>query len=661
MLARSLRPLLILSLSTALLAAGCNEPSEGKAPAAGEAKADGSAEATPGGETKTAETTPTPTGVTTTTAPADKGSLAAAVAEMAEVEVEYAAELDPLLDLVPAGSRAFMVVRDMGGLLAMADAAMNPLDTTLRTFASGIGGDASKDVALALEGYRSLTTSLRGPSFDASKGVVVADLEGEGVVIYGTSTPDALPTLLRALGASGDDMPDECKAVDGVAGYAVCAKDAVVLGKYAPGKGASGLRGSLATRLGVEDIDHANVLAHVAKDDDPKEQVTFAVATTPGLLHFTVGVASAPEELARALGKGSSPALGLAAPGSGFWWLKLDPSMIAEQAKSAPFPVRNVLGTLTGEVMMGTLPESGALVVLVGVTDPAPAGGLVALAGMQAAALPKELPDGTKLDIQTQSLDLGGKTTQVLHATVTPTAERAKEFSTLGLTPEAWLVAAGGYVAVVFGGGEEVAKTVANYTGSGMMPDGVRALPKPLAQGLVDGQVSMAMHVPLDGLQSPVVASSIDQIAEQIPAGDLPAGIDAHQMMRSAFGMISSMSGLSMWMGPPKDGLVFHLAVSTFGDPRTEEGKAALEAVAAVQGGADPAATYGALAERFKGSDHAFAYEARAGKNNAGVLMSVATLGVLAAVAVPAVVKYRDRSKLAGAMAAEPPVLELPE
>lgn len=660
MLARPSRSLLALSLSTTLLAAGCNESSDGS-PA--EAKPDGATPAS--GEAKPDEAKPdeakeAPAGAKAPpTAPADPGALAAAVAAMAEAETAYPVELDPLLDLLPAGSRSFVVVRDLPGLLATTDAAMRPIENNLRALATAAGVEAEKDVTTALDGYRSMAGSLLGPTFDASRGMVVADVEGEGVVIYGTSIPDALPTMLRALGASGDDMPVECKAVDGVPGYAVCADDAETLGKYAPGKAASTVRGTLGTRLGAEDIDHANVLAHMGKDEDSKEQVTFAVATAPGLLHFTVGVAEAPKELSRVLGTGPSPALGLAAPGSGFWWLKVDPGMIAEQAKDTPFIVRNVLGTLTGEVMMGTLPDSGALVFLAGVTDPAPAGGLVALAGMQAEALPKTLPDGSGLAVTVETMKIGGKSLQVLHAKVTPTAERAKDLGTLGLTPDGWLVAAGGYVGVVFGGDQADIEAVAGYAGGGMSPQGVRALPKPLAQGLVDGEVSMAMHVPLDGLQSPTLTSSIAQIAEQIPPGDLPPGVSAEQVMKLAFGLVSSVSGISMWMGPPKGNLVFHMAISMFGDPRTEEGKAALDAMAAVQSGTDPATAYGALAERFKGSDRAMAYEARAGTSNDGVLISVATLGVLAAVAIPAVVKYRARSK--EVLEAAPPVLELPE
>jgi hypothetical protein len=532
----------------------------------------------------------------------------------------------------------------------------------MRALAAAAGGDAVTDVARVLDGYTGLQAAMRGPDFARDKGMVVTQVSGKGVVIYGTSKPDALPTLLRTLGAEGDDMPDDCKAVDGAEGYAVCAADAETLAKYAPGKAAAAVRATLGERLGAQVVDRANVLAHVAEDPDPGQHVTFAMATTPGLVHFTGGVSKTPAELARYMGSGTSPALGLAAPGSGFYWGKLEPAAVAGSPMAGEPFVGNVIKTLTGEFMLGSLAEPSALVIVAGVTDPAPAGGLVALAGMQAGSLPKTLPDGSGLAVGMETLELGGKSTQVLHATLTPKGEQAELLAKMGLQPEAWLFASGGYAGVVIGAGKEAVEKIAAHSGAGMGSDAARALPKPLAQGFVDGDVSLAMHLPIDGLQSPQVAEALEKVAAQMPTGELPPGVTASQVMSLARAMAAPLSGLSVWMGPPKDRLVVHVALSLMGDPRTEEGKAALAAMATVAGGGDPAAAWGDLATRYAGSDRSTAYEARAGKHSDGALASVAMLGVLAGVAGAALLTSRSSESTAVGMpmVAVPPVVVAP-
>ncbi len=625
-----LRTWLAPSLSLALASAGCSKPSEGEgktAPAA-DAKA-GDATVKPGDEKGDVVAKPEDPGAKP--AGGDAG-LAEAVAAMVEAETSYPIELDPLLDLVPAGSNALVVVRDVDDLLAVADATLGPVDAPLRTLATTVGDADSKEVLRVLDGYKSLQAAVRGPDFAMDKGMVIADLGGEGVVVYGTSKPDALPTLLRSLGAEGDDLPDDCKAVDAAPGYAVCAAKPETLAKYAPGKEAAAVRAKLGERLGSAEVDRANVVAHVAQEPDPSEHVTFAMATTPGLVHFTMGLAKAPDELARFLDVGASPGLGLVAPASGFYWAKLSATALAAAGGSQDPMIGNVVKTLSGEFMMGTLADPTALVVLAGVTDPAPAGGLVALAGTQAAALPKTLPDGSSLAVAVETLMIGGKDTQVLHATLTPAPEQAEMLAKMGLRPEGWLFSAGGYVGVVIGAGKEAVEKVAAHTGAGMGPEAVRALPKPLAQGLVDGRVSLAMHLPIDGLQSPQVVEMLEKVVAQVPAGDLPPGVTAPQLVSLVRAMVSPVSGLSMWMGPPKDRMVMHMAVSLMGDPRTEEGKAALAAMTTVSGGGDAAAAWGDLATRYATSDRAMAYEARAGKRSDGALASAAMLGALAGV-----------------------------
>ncbi|MCA9706559.1 MAG: hypothetical protein KDK70_11970, partial [Myxococcales bacterium] len=635
------RSLLAISLGLALGAAGCNkETGEGDtAPAPsepalapqgeGSADADAKAKAEPGEPS-------TPTTPATPTAAASPAALAATVESMLEAEFHYPASLDPLLDLLPAGAEDVVVVRDVDGLLAMADAMLQAVDPTMRSIAAAAGGDAPRKVDAVLSGYRSLQTGLRGSDFALGEGLAVARVGSDTVVIYGTSRPDALPSLLRSLGAEGDDLPDACTAIEGAPGHAVCAAEPATLAAYTPGKDAAGARARLAERLGTEDVERANVLATVmGTGKSAGEQVAFTVATSPGLAHFTMGLEGVPEEVGALLGSGPSPALGLTSPGGGFYWLKLDPASIAEKAKDQEFIVRNVLGALTGELLLGSVASSDALVMLAGIDDPGPVAGLIAMASLALDRIPKTLPDGSGLEVGVESISVAGKSAQVLHAKLTPAGKSSELLAKTGLRPEAWVFAAGGYAGVVLGGDASTIETIASYGGGAMSPEGIQTLPKPLARSIADGQVSVVMHVPIDGMQSPQVGESFEAVAKDLPADDLPPGMTPSQILTLVRSVTAPVSGISMWMAPPKDRMVFHLALSLMGDGRTEQGRAELAAMAAVAGGSDPAAAYGELASRFASSPRAVAYQARAGTRTDGALTSAAMLGVVAAVAIP--------------------------
>ena len=652
-----LRSWLAPSLSLALASAGCSKPEDAAKPApAPEAKAGDAAK--PAGDPKVDVVAKPPEAEAKP--PVADTALAAAVAAMVEAETSYPTELDPLLDLVPAGSPVLVVVRDVDDLLAVAEATLGAVDSPLRAIATAAGGSEAADVARVLDGYKTLQTGMRGADFAIDKGMVVADVGGEGVVIYGTANPTALPTLLRMIGAEGDDLPDDCKAVDTAPGYAVCASTPETLAKYAPGKEGAAVRSKLGERLGSKEVDRANVLAHIAQDPDPGKHVTFGMATTPGLVHFTVGLAQAPEELGKFLSAGQSPALGLVSPGSGFYWAKLDSSAISSTPAAGEPMVGNVLKTLTGEVMLGTLADPAALVMLAGVSDPGPAGGLIGLASLQASSLPKTLPDGSSLEVGTETLSIGGKDTQVLHAKLKPAAEQAEMITKMGLVPEAWLFSAGGYAGVVLGADKAAVEKVVTHSGAGMGSEAVHALPKPLAQGLVDNEVALAMHLPIDGLQSPQLAEAFEKVAAQVPTSELPPGVTASQIMSFARAMISPISGLSVWMGPPKDRLVVHVAVSIMGDPRTEEGKAALAAMATVAGGGDAAVAWGDVATKYAGSDRHTAYQARAGTRSDGAIASAAMLGVVAGVAGAALFASKRVEASPPMMASPPPMVAAP-
>ncbi|MCA9648578.1 MAG: hypothetical protein KC501_01640 [Myxococcales bacterium] len=635
-----------MSLLLALCVGGCKSEEETKPEAT-----------TPAGEAAEPEAPPAPAAkagdeggieVEPETPPATDTSpaLAAAVQAIVEEEASYPMELDALLELVPAGCDELVVVRDVDDLLAVGDATLVAIGPVLQRIAAAAEADgeagSKAEVDRVLDGYEAVELALHGPELSADKGIVIADMGDEDVVIFGSSNPEALPALMRSLGAEPDDVPKHCKAVDAAPGYVMCSDGEELLTKYAPGKDAAGLRAKVAEHVSTAVIDDANVLMLMGNDSGKKGVV--AIATPPGLVHITVGLPELPEGAAKVLGSGPSPALGMSAPGSAFVWTQLDPAGIEEKAKEAPFMFHNVLAKLTGELFLGSLAEPNALVALAGVTDPGPAGGLVAMAGSQLDQLPKDLPDGTKLAAAMETVTVGGATTQAVHVTLTP-AKGGELLAAMGLTPEGWLFAGGGYAGVVLGAGKDAVEKIGAYAGADLSPEVAGSLPKPLAQSLVDRSASVVMHMSLDGLQSPQVAEGLAVVAKEIPASELPPGITSEQMMSMARAVVAPISGLSMWMAPPKQSKEIHVAIALLGDPRGVEGKAAYEVMRAVAEGGDPAALYGDLATRYASSDRALAYQARAGTRMDGALASSAVLGVAAAVAIPAFLFYSLRSE----------------
>lgn len=88
--------------------------------------------------------------------------------------------------------------------------------------------------------------------------------------------------------------------------------------------------------------------------------------------------------------------------------------------------------------------------------------------------------------------------------------------------------------------------------------------------------------------------------------------------------------------------------MQAFSDPSTDAGKAAQVVIGDVAKGSKPAPLYGVLADRFADSPRARSYRIRAGRApgaEAASLGGVALVGMVAAVAIPAFVKYMKRSR----------------
>src|SRR5690606_37045299 len=105
-----------------------------------------------------------------------------------------------------------------------------------------LAGDSDPAFGAELEKMRTfvdkLSTKLDEGVIDADKGLLL--LERGDAIIYGSADPQALPKLLKELGA--DEIPKHCAAIEGAKGYAACTNDEAVLAEVVPGKQAAALR-----------------------------------------------------------------------------------------------------------------------------------------------------------------------------------------------------------------------------------------------------------------------------------------------------------------------------------------------------------------------------------------------------------------------------------
>ena len=564
------------------------------------------------------------------------GLAPATVGTSAEPIVEYAAALEPLLDLVPGADDHYVALRDPAAVLRLFDAFVG---TAAPSVLQRFGEQADVEEALVvLEEVSKLRDALISAKVDMDKGVVF--LEGPGVLVYGTASddPSAIKVALKAVGVKDTDLPPTCVAPAAMPGFAACGEDEAVLKALTPGKHGAAFVAAFKERLTGFDVEQANALFRL---EGPKSPVLAAIATPPGRMHVVVSLADVAEELGKYLVAAKPDALGMLTPGAAFIWGKVSLAAFAEQIDQAPGPVRNVTETFTGEMLVGGV-KGTAGAVLVGVNDPFPASGLVSLAALQADTLQAQLPPGSTVKVE--PVDVGGSTTQALHVQFALDDAGQKMVDALKLEASAYGFSAGQYAGAVLGASQEAVKTVASYKPETASMDGV---PGNLAAALRSGETALALYLPFDALQASVVRDTLQAAVASTPGADFADP----KLISAAYDAVSPLSSVSMWLTHPQKERVLHVSVESFADATTDEGKAALAALGKVIAGGDSAETYGALASAYPSSGRALRYKVRAGQIEGGVgpvAMSASfLLGLVAGVTVPAFVKYIERSRAA--------------
>jgi hypothetical protein len=543
-----------------------------------------------------------------------------------DIEPSYPAELDALLDLVPADAESFVVVRDVGslvhGTLAYAKAQKSSMQALADEMAKSEPADAD-GLREALKVFDELGTKLEASGIDLSAGAVIANGKGEddSLLVYGSAKADALPGMLLALGAKSDEVPQDCAVVASAAGYSVCAKAGAAA--YAPGKKAKDLRARVLAKMPGADLERANVVALFVDDG---AEIPVLMETGQGMMHVALAVPDARDELGKVLQAGKATSLGVIGAGQPFVWAQLSPALLATQSSSAPPMAQPLVKSLTGEVVFGGVAGTRGFLAGVGVSDPAPATGMISLASLGLSEVPKSLPDGTKLDVAIETIEAAGAKVSAIHGKL-GAGKHADLLGKMGYTAEAFAFAAGKLAVVAFGSGQDVIESVASAGEKGPSKELLSALPTPLSRALDEGKAAAAIYSPFDALQAGDSVAMLESLADQIQRDDL-GKTDPKVAMRLMVDVMAPLSSASAWITDLDQGPVVHVALQGFGVVGTEEGDAAFEALGSIGGGADRKASYSALAKKYSGSARSASYRARAGElgDPVGSLLILATV-----------------------------------
>ncbi len=543
------------------------------------------------------EPAPEPTPIAKTATPPEP----AAPPRTLDPPTAYAVQADPLLALLPAETSAWAVVRDPAGLLALAapwiEHGLEPTTSLMKPEAS------VAHLRRLASSFAAFREAVGKSDVDLAQGLVLFEHEGTLAYVYAGKSASDLDAVWRALDLSAIAAPT-CADVPGRAGRFVCTHSTKAPAGYAPGNAAAAYRAQ-AEPAGMS-LERANVIGHFAGDDQP-----FAIATPPGLLYLAVGPARFDTSIPQlALAKGQAEALRVAAPGGAFAWLRTTKQEISRQSALAPPIARGVVEAFDGELFIGAVSEPSALAVLAGVSDPAPATGLVALAPLQLSGT-TTLPEGTQMTVRPYNVGDEGDYIQTIRADLEPSDALQRLLTSYGAEPEAWAFSAGHYFAAVFGGDELAVMRIADDEGGDPTSEVLDALPLPMAQALQAGDVGMAIHVPFDVLAAESGRALLSNVAALVPGSDAEAApmLERYDTLRRALRPVSS---LSAWLQLTDGSPVVHVAIAILGDDRSEDGRDAAVVLADIAAGRAAAPLYDGLAAAHGMSPRGVHYRIRA-------------------------------------------------
>jgi hypothetical protein len=579
--------------------------------------------------------------------------------------------LDHMLAFVPDAKNEFMIVRDASVLAEYAEEGSKFFEGPLSAMAAAGDmppqlGEAKGKMDEAKTKMAEIVTAVAASGLRPQEGAALIKLgKDKTLVVFAADNPNAILDLAKTLGAD-DDGKGKCKAIDGQAGWNVCADDQATIDGYKPGTDAAPIRKVLTDKLPGVDLDESNLLFNIAGDDG--KLVTGTVATLPGLVHAAIAMPDGPEvaQVTGALSPGAATTLSQVQPGAGFLWARVNPQMLAGLATAdmgnAPPEVATMLKSITGEFVIAGEIDPGGMFIQAGATDTSGMATLITALDAKKGDIPTTIPDikDSKVTVEKTQVQGAGATVDAFHASISGFKEADILKAYAGLNLDAWTFAHDNMITFAVGPDATNVGKLLEGGGAGPSEDTLAALPHQLADGLKANEVSFAMHLPVDFLQGAPLRKVIDAALKDTPEAK-PAQINA------ALSFLAPFSSTTVWIAQPSGSTtpIVHLAVQGIGNRATDEGKAALEAARKVAAGGDPATEFGTLASTYGSSPMAFAYHTRAGDQGPGSLVGSGVGALMIAGAIGyATVSGKTSATLADDLGVKPddppPPLEIP-
>jgi hypothetical protein len=509
--------------------------------------------------------------------------------------------LDSLLAFVPRNDAPFVAVRDPLVLLGWAE-----------TLAVGVDFERSVALQEARDDYNAFVKLAAEQGIDFRRGMLL--LPDQEILVFSTAA-DA-HVLAKAIRAAGfkRQPPAECTHLDD--DFVACGPSRAALESVQRYEQGPSIRALFGSRLSGTKVDE---IAAVARGSG-ELGLLFAVSVDGSRLQIVAGIEKKAVGGEFLFSAGPLPkGLSLLSPQTPFAWYSVSAQKLQEVVVADAPEALAAASSLTGEVMLGVL-RDGSLALLLGVTDPASAAGLVT-AGALKSRLLENKPEGVVVD--TQSFSGGESKVSALRVRF-ESGRVARVAPMFGLRPTALGFSAGGYAGVVGGGTADSVRAVATHT-----PEAAHGhdLPAGLAGVLASGRCFMALHVPMDGLVSGLGRKLFGLVFSEF--GEAQA--QTSQAVEDVLDHLSAVSSVSAWGELVDEQVVLGIEVDLLVEPASEEGRAAQQGLANIRGGDSPSEVFDALAERYPDSPRAERYRVRAGRS-ATQVWSALLVGAVAGV-----------------------------
>ncbi|MBC8068327.1 MAG: hypothetical protein IAG13_08335, partial [Deltaproteobacteria bacterium] len=200
------------------------------------------------------------------------------------------AELDPLLDLLPAGATEFMIVRDPKSLVQSAAwFVTGERDALTRLQATKLGETKpDPEFQRLLRDADVIASAILGSVIQLDRGIVVVEHAGESITLVASPDAAAIPALVATINGATDTSTIHCKPVPAQDGWVGCASKAEAIDGLVAGKQAADQRKQLLAELAGGELDRANVIAQFGTGAGTPPSVV-AIETNPGELAMHIG------------------------------------------------------------------------------------------------------------------------------------------------------------------------------------------------------------------------------------------------------------------------------------------------------------------------------------------------------------------------------------